>query len=63
MENGGKSVRDPAVTHQPSKDELGKDARIDTTPEALGWAVTRGGAMRRDSPEHHARSTGTASNS
>lgn len=43
--------RDPKVApaaHQPSKSELEDDGCIDATPEALGWAVTRGGAERRD---------------
>ena len=47
MDTGGKSVPDPAVTHQPSKAELEEDVRIDATPDALAWAVTRGGAGRR----------------
>ena len=37
---------DPAA-HQPSKAELGEDVGVNATPEALGWAVTRGGAERR----------------
>ena len=44
-------VRDSKVapaTHQPSKAELEEDVSIDTTPEALAWAVTRGGAEQRD---------------
>ena len=48
MENGGKSVRDPAVTHQPSKAELEQDARIAAAPEALAWAITRGGMERNE---------------
>ena len=43
--------RDPKVdpaAHQPSKAELEEDARIDATPEALAWAVTRGGVTRRE---------------
>ena len=36
-----------AAAHQPSKSQLEDDVRIDATPEALGWAVTRGGAERR----------------
>ena len=48
MENGGKSVRDPAVTHQPSKAELEEDVRIAAAPEALAWAVTRGGMERKE---------------
>ena len=39
---------DPAA-HQPSKAELEEDVDIDATPEALAWAVTRGGAERRKS--------------
>ena len=38
---------DPA-THQPSKAELEEDVSVDATPEALAWAVTRGGAKRRE---------------
>ena len=36
------------AAHQPSKSELEDDVSIDATPEALAWAVTRGGAERRD---------------
>ena len=42
--------RDPKANlaaHQPSKAELGEDVGIDATPEALAWAVTRGGAEKR----------------
>ena len=38
---------DPAA-HQPSKAELEEDVGVNATPEALGWAVTRGGAEQRD---------------
>ena len=41
------SPNDPAA-HQPSKAELEEDVSIDATPEALAWAVTRGGSERRD---------------
>ena len=34
---------DPAA-HQPTK----ADVSIDATPEVLAWAVTRGGAERRE---------------
>ena len=34
--------------HQPSKAELEEDVSIDATPESLAWAVTRGGAERRE---------------
>ena len=37
-----------AAAHQPSKAELEADVSIDATPEALAWAVTRGGAERRE---------------
>ena len=50
MTREGKRVNDPAA-HQPSKAEMEEDAAIDATPEALAWAVTRGGAERRD-PDH-----------
>ena len=35
------------AAHQPTKAELEEDVGIDATPEALAWAVTRGGAERR----------------
>ena len=44
MDRGPKA--DPA-DHQPSKAELEEDLSIDAAPEALAWAVTRGGAERR----------------
>ena len=37
-----------AASRQPSKSQLEEDVRIDATPEALAWAVTRGGTKRRD---------------
>ena len=43
--------RDPPANpsaHQPTKAELEEDVSINATPEALGWAVTRGGAERND---------------
>ncbi len=46
MTSNAKSVNDPAA-HQPTKAELEEDVCIDATPEALAWAVTRGGADRR----------------
>ena len=47
MDTSDKAVADPAV-HQPRKAEIDEDVSIDTTPEALAWAVTRGGAKRRE---------------
>ena len=44
-----------AAAHQPSKSELEDDASIDTTPETLAWAVTRGGAERREDTKSHRR--------
>ena len=38
---------DPAA-HQPTKADMETDVSIDATPEALAWAVTRGGAERRE---------------
>ena len=46
MDRERKGIVDPAA-HQPSKTELEEDVGIDATPEALGWAVTRGGARRQ----------------
>ena len=42
------SAVDPAA-HQPTKADMEEDVGIDAAPEALAWAVTRGGAERRDS--------------
>ena len=36
---------DPAA-HQPTKADMEADIGIDAAPEALAWAVTRGGAKR-----------------
>ena len=38
---------DPAA-HQPSKADMEADIGVDATPEALTWAVTRGGTERRE---------------
>ena len=40
-------VSDPAA-HQPTKADLEEDVSIDATPDALAWAVTRGGVERRE---------------
>ena len=37
---------DPAA-HQPTKADMEADVCIDAVPEALAWAVTRGGAERQ----------------
>ena len=50
MNRGQKANFDPSA-HQPSKSELEEDVSIDATPEALAWAVTRGGAAR-SKPDH-----------
>ena len=50
MDRERKGIVDPAA-HQPSKAELEEDVSIDATPEALGWAVTRGGARRQNETE------------
>lgn len=48
------SKANPAA-HQPSKAELEEDVSIDATPEALAWAVTRGGAEpREETPQKRA---------
>ena len=38
---------DPAA-HQPTKADMEADIGIDIAPEALAWAVTRGGAERQE---------------
>lgn len=50
MDRDLKGVADPAG-HQPSKAELNKGVGIDATPEALAWAVSRGGAKRCEREE------------
>ena len=47
MDRERKGIGDPAA-HQPSKAQLEEDVSIDATPESLAWAVTRGGAERKD---------------
>ncbi len=47
MDRDRKGFGNPAA-HQPNKAELEEDVSIDATPEALAWAVTRGGADRRE---------------
>ena len=49
MKQGSKA---DAATHQPSKAELEKDVGVDAPPEALAWAVTRGGAERRSTKKY-----------
>ena len=46
MDRERKGIANPAA-HQPSKAQLEEDVSIDATPEALAWAVTRGGADSR----------------
>ena len=47
-----------AAAHQPSKAELEEDVSVDATPEALAWAVTRGGAEpREETPQQQLGST------
>ena len=41
---------DPAA-YPPRKTDMEADAGIDAAPEALAWAVTRGGAERRVAEE------------
>ena len=43
MDRDRKGIGDPAA-HQPTK----ADVSIDAAPEALAWAVTRGGSERQD---------------
>ena len=43
----GRDSKVAPAAHQPTKAELEEDVSIDATPEALAWAVTRGGAERR----------------
>ena len=46
MVDQDRRVSDPAG-HQPTKADLEEDVAIDATPDALAWAVTRGGAERQ----------------
>ena len=52
MDGKGKRGLAPAA-HQPNKAELEEDVSIDAPPEALAWAVTRGGSKRREDPKPH----------
>ena len=45
MDRARKGVSDPAV-HRASKTEMEEDVGLGALPEALAWAVTRGGAKR-----------------
>jgi len=45
MADRDRRVSDPAA-HQPTKADLEEDVSITAAPEALAWAVTRGGAER-----------------
>ena len=47
---------DPAA-HQPTKADMEEDVGVDAAPEALAWAVTRGGAERRSEDEGLDRSS------
>ena len=38
---------DPAA-HQPTKADMEEDVGVDAAPEALAWAITRGGAEREE---------------
>ena len=46
------SAVDPAA-HQPTKADMEEDVGIDAAPEALAWAVTNGGAARREDAKRH----------
>ena len=48
------SKANPAA-HQPSKAELEEDVSIDAAPEALAWAVTRGGSERQSERQDGAK--------
>ena len=54
MDRERKGITDPTA-HQPSKAELEEDVSVDATPEALAWAVTRGGAKRPEDTKPHPR--------
>ena len=47
----GRDSKVAPAANQPTKAELEEDVSIDAAPEALAWAVTRGGAERRDGKE------------
>ncbi len=48
---------DPA-THQPTEADMEEGVSIDASPDALGWAVTRGGAERSEPAERGGDGTG-----
>lgn len=37
-----------SAAHQPTKADMEEDVSVEDTPEALAWAVTRGGAERQE---------------
>ena len=45
MVDQDRRATDPTA-HQPTKADMEEDVSIDAAPEALAWAVTRGGAER-----------------
>jgi hypothetical protein len=47
MVDQDRRATDPAA-HQPTKSDMEADVSIDAAPEALAWAVTRGGAHRKE---------------
>ena len=49
----GRDLKVDPVAHQPSKAELEEDVSVDAAPEALAWAVTRGGAERRENTKYN----------
>ena len=53
---------DPAA-HQPTKADIEEDVCIDAAPEALAWAVTRGGAKRNARSERRDDADSRAGNS
>ena len=52
-----------AAAHQPSKKELEEDVSVNATPEALAWAVTRGGADRCANTQASSRAKSSVANS
>ena len=44
-----------AAAHQPTKADMEEDVSGDAAPEALAWAVTRGGAERRRNEDSSSR--------
>ena len=52
MDSDGKPVTDPAV-RRPANTKLEAGVSVNAAPEALAWAIARGGIERREATKRH----------